>query len=114
MFEGQNEPVESVDRLLVVGFYLVNLGFVSFASKTGSGVAGPTESVEALGRRLGLVLVVLGALHLGNVLALSRMRRGTPRRSGRSRRSGRTGCRRCRRTPRPRGRGSDAQRDRSV
>jgi hypothetical protein len=31
--------------------------------------------VEALARRLGLVLVVLGALHLGNVLALGRMRR---------------------------------------
>lgn len=74
-FEGRKEPAESVNRLLVVGFYLVNLGFVSFASKTGSGVAGPTESVEALARRLGLVLVVLGALHLGNMLPLGRMHR---------------------------------------
>ena len=65
----------SVNHLLVVGFYLLNLGYIAIALK----VTGPIESgsaaMEALAWKLGLVLLVLGAMHLSNVYVLSRFRR---------------------------------------
>lgn len=75
VFEGKPELARSVNSLLVVGFYLVNFGFVSFALTVGYDVTTATASIEALSRKVGLVLVILGVLHVGNVLVLSRIRR---------------------------------------
>lgn len=75
VFGGDTELASSVNRLLVVGFYLINLGFVSLALRTGDAVSTATGAVELLSRKMGLVLVVLGVIHLCNVLVLNRMRR---------------------------------------
>src|SRR4051812_49427894 len=57
----------AVNQLLVMGFYLLNLGYVAFAMKSGARVADTSEALEILSRKIGLVLLVLGLLHLGNV-----------------------------------------------
>jgi hypothetical protein len=75
VFDGDTELAGSVNHLLVVGFYLVNLGFVSFLLRTGDGVATATGAVELLSRKMGLVLMVLGVMHLLNLYVLNRMRR---------------------------------------
>ena len=38
VFAGDEEIADSVNRLLVVGFYLINLGYVSLALKSGGDV----------------------------------------------------------------------------
>jgi hypothetical protein len=70
----------AVNRLLVVGFYLVNLGYVTVAMRYGSEVDSLAGVMEQLSLKVGLVLLVLGALHFLNVLALNRYRRGRLRR----------------------------------
>jgi hypothetical protein len=71
-----NEPLaEAVNHLLVVGFYLVNLGFVALYLKGGEQVAEARGVFEALSTKLGVVLLVLGAMHLGNVFVLNKIRR---------------------------------------
>jgi hypothetical protein len=65
----------AVNRLLVVGFYLVNLGYVAVALQTGKAIDDANEALEELSRKIGLVLLVLGALHFFNVFALGRYRR---------------------------------------
>jgi hypothetical protein len=75
VFDGDQELAGSVNQLLVVGFYLINLGFVSFMLRTGDVVSTATGAVELLSRKMGLVLLVLGVMHLGNLTVLNRMRR---------------------------------------
>lgn len=75
VFRGNQELAHSVNHLLVVGFYLVNLGYVSLALKLGYEVSDARTSIEALSEKVGLVLLVLGGMHLFNVYVLSRMRR---------------------------------------
>ena len=65
----------SVNHLLVVGFYLVNLGFISMALELGYNVEDLRQSIEALSKKVGMVLIVLGAMHFFNLLVFSRMRR---------------------------------------
>jgi hypothetical protein len=65
----------SVNHLLVVGFYLLNLGYVTLALKIGGDVPDVRTAIESLSTKLGGVLLVLGTLHLGNVYVLSRVRR---------------------------------------
>ena len=75
VFQGNRELAESVNHLLVVGFYLINLGYISFALKLGYDVVDARESVEALSRKIGTVLVVLGGMHFLNLYLFSRIRR---------------------------------------
>ncbi|MFN0281654.1 MAG: hypothetical protein ACKVZ6_06745 [Kineosporiaceae bacterium] len=75
VFDGQEELARAVNRLLVIGFYLLNLGYVSFALRTSDGVPDARAAIETLSAKVGGVLLVLGALHLGNVVVLSRVRR---------------------------------------
>ena len=68
-----------MNHLLVVGFYLVNLGFVSLFLKSGSSVGTTREVFEWLSMKLGVVLLVLGVLHLGNVFVLNKLRSNSRR-----------------------------------
>lgn len=75
VFHGNEALADSVNHLLVVGFYLINLGYVSLALKLGYTVATAKEGIEALSTKVGMVLVVLGAMHFFNLFVFSRMRR---------------------------------------
>lgn len=75
VFAGDDKPADAVNQLLVVGFYLLNLGFVMLWMKNGNAVNGTQGVFDALSLKLGLVLLILGVMHLGNVLVLNRIRR---------------------------------------
>ena len=75
VFHGNEALADSVNHLLVVGFYLINFGYVSLALKLGYDVATAREGIEALSVKVGMVLLVLGGMHFFNLLIFSRMRR---------------------------------------
>ena len=75
VFGGNAELADSTNHLLVVGFYLINLGYVSLALKLGYDVANLQEAIEALSWKVGTVLVVLGGMHFFNLYVFSRIRR---------------------------------------
>lgn len=75
VFKGNEQLASTVNHLLVVGFYLVNFGFVAWYLRTTDVVEDTRQVFETLSVKMGTVLVVLGVLHLTNVLVLSRMRR---------------------------------------
>jgi hypothetical protein len=71
-FEGKEELADSVNHLLLVGFYLINTGFVSLALKYGEKPLGYVGAVEFLSTKIGFAIVVLGAMHFFNMLVLAR------------------------------------------
>ena len=75
VFHGNEALADSVNHLLVVGFYLINFGFISLALKLGYAIETAEQSVEALSVKIGMVLLVLGGMHLLNLFVFSRMRR---------------------------------------
>jgi len=75
VFHGNEQLADSVNHLLVVGFYLINFGYVSLALKLGYDVSTAQEGIEALSVKVGMVLLVLGAMHFFNLFIFSRMRR---------------------------------------
>jgi len=75
VFQGNEPLADSVNHLLVVGFYLINLGYVSLALKLGYAVTSWREGIEALSWKVGLVLLVLGAMHFFNLFIFTRIRR---------------------------------------
>ena len=75
VFHGEQKVAAATNRLLVVGFYLVNLGFVSLMLRVSQPVDSAQQAIEALASKLGAVALLLGVFHLANVLVLSRVRR---------------------------------------
>src|SRR5215475_6443286 len=70
-----NAPLaDSVNHLLVVGFYLINIGFVTLALKYGDKATNAQTALETLSTKVGLVLVVLGLMHFMNLFIFSRLR----------------------------------------
>ena len=79
VFHGNEALADSVNHLLVVGFYLINLGYVSLALKLGYALESAQQGIEALSVKIGMVLIVLGGMHFFNLFVFSRMRRRTNR-----------------------------------
>lgn len=72
---GNERLAHSVDHLLVVGFYLINVGYVTLALKYGDKPASLQQSIEFLSTKVGLVLLVLGTMHFLNLRVFSNMRK---------------------------------------
>ena len=74
-FHGSKELADSVNHLLVVGFYLINIGFVSLALKTGDIINTSRAAIELLSDKVGMVLLILGGMHFFNLYVFSKIRR---------------------------------------
>ena len=74
-FQGNEPLADSINHLLVVGFYLINVGFVTLALKYGDRAEDLQQLVEVLSTKVGLVLLILGAMHFFNLIAFGRIRR---------------------------------------
>lgn len=74
-FAGNTEIADSVNSLLVVGFYLINIGYVALAMKTSLPLEILADCVELLASKMGRVLLVLGGMHFFNLYVFSRMRK---------------------------------------
>jgi hypothetical protein len=74
-FHGQEELADSINHLLVVGFYLINVGYVAFALKSTDNPSSLRQAIEVVSDKLGLVLLVLGGMHFFNLFVFSRVRR---------------------------------------
>jgi len=74
VFRGNVELADSTNHLLVVGFYLVNLGYISLNLRYRADIDTARAAVEVLSGKVGAVLVVLGLLHFFNLFVFSRIR----------------------------------------
>lgn len=75
-FDGDTELADSVNHMLVVGFYLLNLGFVLLRMRTGVEIDSVEELVVYLSSGLGFVLFALGIAHFFNMYVIHKFRKG--------------------------------------
>jgi hypothetical protein len=74
-FLGNETLADSVNHLLVVGFYLINIGYVALALKYGDKPWDLQTAIEFFSTKIGMVLLVLGGMHFMNLWVFSRLRR---------------------------------------
>ena len=73
---GQNETLaRSTNHLLVVGFYLVNIGFITLTLSLGQEPTTITGAMRFLSGKVGLAVIVLGAMHFFNMGAIAQFGR---------------------------------------
>jgi hypothetical protein len=74
-FHGNEPLADSINHLLLVGFYLINVGYVSLALKYGDKADGVQGLFEVLSTKIGVVLLVLGGMHFFNLYVFNKMRK---------------------------------------
>ena len=73
---GHNEILaRSTNHLLVVGFYLINIGWITLTLKYGAEPTTWPETIRFLSSKVGLAVLVLGAMHFFNMHAIARFGR---------------------------------------
>ncbi|MGH2663417.1 MAG: hypothetical protein ACRDH8_11560 [Actinomycetota bacterium] len=73
VFQDRPELADAVNRLLVTGFYMLNLGYALYLLRASRGL-GAFEAVQFLVNRLAILLVSLALIHFINVLVFWRIR----------------------------------------
>lgn len=82
VFSGNETLAKAVSRLLVLGFYLLSLGFVTLTMRAHGDIASARAGLQLLSVKIGQVLLVLGVLPLTALAALARTRRRSLARLG--------------------------------
>jgi hypothetical protein len=73
-FGGNEGMGDSVNHLLITGFYLINLGFVALFLSYGQPPQSGIEAIQFISTKIGVVLIVLAALHYFNIFNFARLR----------------------------------------
>ena len=74
-FDEDELITDSVNNLLVIGFYLVNFGWVMLWTKYGDKPGTPAAALEFITTKVGVVTLVLGFMHFVNLRIFWRIQR---------------------------------------
>ncbi|MEL7529948.1 MAG: hypothetical protein AAFN10_01495 [Bacteroidota bacterium] len=75
IFNGDTKLADSINRLLLTGFYLLNVGYVSLSMYSSQNIRTVEHMVEKLSYKLGLLFVILGIVHIINLIVLYKTRK---------------------------------------
>jgi len=75
IFQGNKELSDSVNNLLLVGFYLVNIGYAVFTLKLENPITNTQQIIENLSFKIGLIILILGAMHFFNLYIFYKLRK---------------------------------------
>jgi hypothetical protein len=70
---------EALSHLLVVGFYLVNFGVISFALKSDQQAGTVPTAIELLSSKVGVILLVIGGMHFVLLATFASVRKSNER-----------------------------------
>ncbi len=74
IFHGNEPLADSVNKLLVVGFYLINVGYAVFTLKILGEVETVQAVIETLSVKIGAIILILGGMHFFNLFVFFRLR----------------------------------------
>ncbi|UII20463.1 hypothetical protein [Fulvivirga ligni] len=75
IFHGNEVLADSVNKLLVVGFYLINVGYAVFTLRIIGDIDTTQAVIEKLSMKLGAIILILGVMHFFNLFVFFRLRK---------------------------------------
>ncbi|MFY7899925.1 MAG: hypothetical protein ACOVNY_07055 [Chitinophagaceae bacterium] len=75
IFHGNTALADSVNNLLLVGFYLINIGYVVYTLQTDTNVTNARVMIEELSLKIGCIILVLGVMHFCNLFIFFKLRK---------------------------------------
>ena len=75
IFHGHQELADSVNRLLLAGFYLINVGYMVYTLRIVEAVPNAQIMIEELSRKIGWIILILGGMHFFNLFVFFKLRK---------------------------------------
>ena len=75
IFHGNKELADSVNNLLLVGFYLINVGYAVYTLQITGDIVNVQEMIEMLSLKIGLIILILGGMHFMNLYIFFTLRK---------------------------------------
>lgn len=75
IFHGNKDLADSVNNLLLVGFYLINIGYAVYTLEVTNSITNVQEVIEQLSLKIGLIILILGAMHFFNLYIFFTLRK---------------------------------------
>ncbi len=75
IFHGNKELADSVNNLLLVGFYLINLGYAVYTLQVTNTILNVQQVIEELSIKTGLIILILGGMHFFNLYIFFNLRK---------------------------------------
>ena len=75
IFHGNKELADSVNNLLLVGFYLINIGYAVYTLQVTHNIANVQQVIENLSLKIGLIILILGGMHFFNLYIFFTLRK---------------------------------------
>lgn len=75
IFHGNTELANAVNNLLLVGFYLVNIGYAVYTLSIAYNIGNVRELEETLSLKVGAIILILGGMHFFNMLVFFKLRK---------------------------------------
>lgn len=74
IFHGDEALADSVNKLLIVGFYLINVGYAVYTLRIIGEISSVQAVIERLSIKLGAIILILGGMHFFNLFVFFRLR----------------------------------------
>lgn len=75
IFHGNTDLAQAVNNLLLVGFYLVNIGYAVYTLTIVDQITNSRILVEVLSLKIGAIILILGCMHFLNMFIFFRLRK---------------------------------------
>ncbi len=75
IFHGNEMLADSVNRLLLVGFYLINIGYAVYTMQIFEIINSAQALIEILSVKLGAIILILGGMHFFNLFVFFKLRK---------------------------------------
>jgi len=75
IFHGNKDLAEAVNNLLLVGFYLINIGYAVYTLQVVADVNSARAVIEILSLKIGAIILILGCMHFLNMFIFFRLRK---------------------------------------
>ena len=74
IFHGNEALADSVNKLLITGFYLINIGYATLTLRSTDAIGSYQQSVETLSIKIGTIILILGGMHFFNLYVFYKLR----------------------------------------
>jgi len=75
IFHGNKELAQSVNNLLLVGFYLINIGYAVYTLAETDAITSLQQTIERLSLKTGTIILILGGMHFFNLFIFFNLRK---------------------------------------
>jgi len=74
IFHNNQELADSVNKLLIVGFYLINVGYATITLQVMDKIESYQRMIEILSFKVGAIILILGVIHFLNLYVFFKLR----------------------------------------